>query len=194
MLAQLSTLKARLAITVSDYDTILTNALTAISVRFDNECNRTFTRTTSALHEFDSTDLEISVPCYPIETVTKFELKENETDGWIEQTDVEFLIRRSCIISLHFPLSTLNSQPSTCRLTYTGGYVLPGTTPDPGQTALPSDIEQAAIEQAAAWFQNRDKLGLIRNWPSGGTYQVFSQLDLLPNVAAVLRRYARLNP
>ena len=132
--------------------------------------------------------------CYPIETVTKFELKENETDGWTEQTDVEYLIRQSCIISLRFPLSTLNSQPSTCRLTYIGGYVLPGTTPGAGQTALPSDIEQAAIEQAAAWFQNRDKLGLIRNWPSGGTYQVFSQLDLLPNVAAVLRRYARLNP
>src|SRR6185436_19966569 len=95
MLAQLSTLKSRLAITVSDYDTILTNALTAISVRFDNECNRTFTRTTSALREFDTTDLEITVPCYPIETVTKFELKENETDGWIEQTDVEYLIRKS---------------------------------------------------------------------------------------------------
>ena len=88
----------------------------------------------------------------------------------------------------------INSPPSTCRVTYTGGFVLPGTTPGAGQTALPSDIEQAAIEQAAAWFQNRDKLGLIRNWPSGGTYQVFSQLDLLPNVAAVLRRYARLNP
>ena len=194
MLAQLSTLKSRLAITVTDYDTILTNALTAISVRFDKECNRTFTRTESITHEFDASDLEILVPCYPIESVTKFELKENETDGWIEQTDVEYLIRKSCIISLRFPLSTLNSQLSTCRVTYTGGYVLPGTTPDPGQAALPADIEQAAIEQAAAWFQNRDKLALIRNCPSGGTYQVFSQIDLLPNVAAVLRRYARLNP
>ena len=80
------------------------------------------------------------------------------------------------------------------RVTYTAGYVLPGTTPEPGQTPLPADLENAVIEQAAFWFQNRDKLGLIRNWPSGGTYQVFSQLDLLPNVAAVLRRYARLNP
>lgn len=190
MLAQLSTLKSRLAITVSDYDTLLTNALTAISVRFDNECNRTFTRTVAATHEFDTTDLEISVPCYPIETVTKFELKENETDGWIEQTDVEYLIRRSCIIS-SISHSTLNSQPSTCRLTYTGGYVLPGDTPGAGQTALPSDIEQAAIEQAAAWFQNRDKLGLIRIWPHQGTYEQLSQLDLLPDVRAVLRRYER---
>ena len=113
MLAQLSTLKSRLAITVTDYDTILTNALTAISVRFDKECNRTFTRTASALHEFDTTDVEIPVACYPIETVTKFELKENETDGWTEQTDVEYLIRKSCLISLHSPPCRGLTSPMT---------------------------------------------------------------------------------
>ena len=91
MLTLLSAVKARLGIDEFDltYDTILTNALTAISVRFDKECNRTFTRTAAALYEFDSTDLEIMVPCYPIETVTKFELKENETDGWLEQTGIQ---------------------------------------------------------------------------------------------------------
>ncbi len=145
MLAQLSTLKSRLAIDEFNvqFDTILTNALTAISARFDHECNRTLARTEAATHEFDATDLEISLPCYPIESVTKFELKQNETDGWIEQPNIEFLIRKSCIISLVSPISTINSQPSTCRLTYTGGYVLPGITPSPGQTALPADIEQA---------------------------------------------------
>ena len=50
-----------------------------------------------------------------------------------------------------FRLSTINSQLSTCRLTYTGGYVLPGDTPGPGQTPLPDDLEQAAVEQCAAW-------------------------------------------
>ena len=193
MLAQLSTLKSRLAITVSDYDTILTNALTAISVRFDKECNRTFARTADALYEFDTTDLEITVPSYPIESVTKFELKESETDGWAEQTDVDHLIRHNCVISLHSPISTLPASRSLGRLTYTGGYVLPGTTPGAGQTALPSDIEQAAIEQAAAWFQNRDKLGLLRQWLHEGTYSQFSQLDLLPSVAATLKRYTRLS-
>ena len=64
MLAQLSTLKSRLAITVTDYDTILTNALTAISARFDNECKRTFTRTSGAVH---------AVGCLPEKvSVTKF--------------------------------------------------------------------------------------------------------------------------
>src|SRR5436305_102305 len=121
MLAQLSTLKSRLGIDEFNvqYDTLLTNALTALSARFDRECNRTFARTAAATHEFDATDLEISLPCYPIESVTKFELKENETDGWLEQTGVEYLIRRNCIISLPSPFCTLHSAFCICRVTYT---------------------------------------------------------------------------
>ena len=56
---------------------------------------------------------------------------------------------------------------------------------------MPDDLEQAAVEQVAAWFQNRDKLGLVRIWPHEGTYQQFLQLDLLIEVRAVLERYRR---
>ena len=125
--------------------------------------------------------------------MSKFETKSNETDGWSEQTGIDYLIRRSCVISLSVPLlprpSTLS--PSLARITYTGGYVLPGDTPDTGQTPLPDDIEQACIEQVAYWFRNRDKSGLIRSWPHQGTYEVFIQSDLLPEVKAVLRKYER---
>ena len=82
--------------------------------------------------------------------------------------------------------------PLTCRqMTYTGGYVLPGTTPGAGQVALPADLESAAVEQVAAWFQQRDRLGLIRYWPSGGTFLVFAQLPLLAQVTAALRPHQR---
>jgi hypothetical protein len=45
MLTQLTTIKTRLAINAFDlqYDAILTNAINAISFRFDNETNRTET-------------------------------------------------------------------------------------------------------------------------------------------------------
>jgi hypothetical protein len=193
MLTQLTTVKSRLGLAEFDvqYDTLLTNAILALSARFDKETSRTLARTVNATEEFDGADTEIIVPCYPVESVSKFELKTSEAEGWVEQSDVEFLIRRNCIISLRSPLSTLTTQPSTCRLTYTGGYVLPGTTPSVGQTALPDDLEQAAVEQVASWFQNRDKLGLVRSWPHQGTYELFSPLDLLINVKAVLQRYER---
>ena len=68
---------------------------------------------------------------------------------------------------------------------------MPGTTPGTGQTALPDGLEQTAVEQVAYWFQNRDKLGLIRNRPNLGTCQQFAQLDLLLNLKAILKRYER---
>src|SRR5437660_1801451 len=103
MLTQLSTVKTRLSLTVTDYDDLLTNAIKAVSDRFDKETNRTLARTTTATHEFDATDTEVVPPCYPIEAVTKFELKSNETAGWTEQTGLQYLIRRQCVISLSAP-------------------------------------------------------------------------------------------
>jgi hypothetical protein len=189
MLTQLATIKSRLTITTTDYDDLLTNAIKTVSARFDHECNRTFSRTVNALEEFGAHEIEIRPACYPIENVTKFEMKRNETEGWLEQTGVEFLMRNACVVSLS---AALDPRPSTlCRLTYTGGYVLPGTTPGANQIALPADLEQAAVEQVAYWYRNRDKLGLVRSWPHGGTYETFAQLDLLLDVKAVLRKYER---
>jgi hypothetical protein len=70
---------------------------------------------------------------------------------------------------------------------------MPGNLPGPGQVELPHDLEQSAVEQAAYWYQNRDHLGVIREWPKGGTYQQFVDLDLLPSVRSVLRKYERWN-
>src|SRR6266700_3075887 len=132
MLTQLSTIKTRLAIDEFDltYDTILTNAINAISFRFDEETNRTLARTVNITQEFDADDTEVCLACYPFESLTRFELKTTEAEGWIEQTGIDFLIRRACILSLSLPLvhQLSTPQPSTplARITYTGGYVLPG--------------------------------------------------------------------
>jgi len=191
MLTQLSTIKARLGISEYDvqYDSILTNALKAISARFDKECNRTLARTVDAEEEFDANDCEILPPCFPIESITRFELKTSESEGWIEQTSVEFLLRRKCVLSLAAPLGTCGQL---ARVIYTGGYVLPGAAADEGQTALPDDLEQATVEQVAAWFQSRDMLGLVRHWPKGGIYEEFIQKELLLSVEAVLEKYRRM--
>jgi hypothetical protein len=190
MLTQLSTVKDRLSITIATYDTLLTNAIKAVSDRFDQLTNRTLSRTVDSTQEFIANDTEIILSCYPVETISKFELKSNEAEGWLEQTDVDYLLRNSCVVSLNTRLGAGSQQG---RITYTGGYVLPGGTPGAGQTALPNDLEQAAVEQVAFWYRNKDTLGLIRNWPSGGTYQVFRNAELLPGVEATLKNYERWN-
>jgi hypothetical protein len=72
---------------------------------------------------------------------------------------------------LLFPKRTTQLPEGSEKLAFepagalSSGYVMPGTSPGAGQTALPSDLEQAAVEQVAYWFQNRDKLGPLRHWP-----------------------------
>ena len=195
MLTQLSTIKSRLGIDDFNvqFDALLTNAINSVSARFDKETNRTLARTVSATFEFSADDLEISVPCYPIESVTKFETKTSESAGWIEQTGVEYLFRKGCIISLAKSVQRQVSRGGIARVTYTGGYLLPGSADVPSATRLPSDLEQAAVEQVAYWFQNREALGLTRLWPHAGTYEQFSGLDLLPSVETTLKRYRRWN-
>src|SRR6266699_3244594 len=87
MLITLPTLKTRLGIDEFDLssDAILTNAINAISVRFDKETNRTLARTVNITQGFSADDTEICLESYPVESVTKFELKQNETEGWVEQ-------------------------------------------------------------------------------------------------------------
>ena len=95
MLTQLTTLKSRLSIIDTDttQDALLTTAIQAVSSRFDTETNRTLGRTVDFRQEFDADTTEIIAACFPIETVTKFELKTSETSGWIEQPLPDFLLR-----------------------------------------------------------------------------------------------------
>ena len=61
MLTQLSTVKTRLAVTVTDYDAILTAAINGLFARFDKETNRTLARTTAITEEFPADQAEPGV-------------------------------------------------------------------------------------------------------------------------------------
>jgi hypothetical protein len=45
-----------------EYDTLLTNALNAVSSRFDKETNRTLARSINFTQEFDATDTTCEPP------------------------------------------------------------------------------------------------------------------------------------
>lgn len=190
MLTQLSTLKSRLGLleTEIQYDALLAAAIAAMSQRFERECKRRFGRQENCTQEFPADRVELCPACYPIESVARFEVKTTEAEGWVEQTGVSFLVREGCVLSLTVPLGNRRQQG---RITYTGGYVLPGQTPGPGQAALPALLEQACIEQLVYWFQNRDRLGLERIWEYHATYRDFGDLDLLSSVRAVLFQFTR---
>jgi hypothetical protein len=198
MLTSLAIVKTRLALDPLDstYDTLLLNTIGAVSARFDQEIHRTLARTLNAQFEFPAEDTEILVPCFPIESVTRFECKTAEKDGWLEQTGIDYLIRKNCVISLatafsDLPPTNVSAQAALVRVTYTGGYLLPGSEEVPGATPLPADLAQAALEQVAFWFQTRNELGVIRQWPRSGDYRQLADTDLLPSVRQTLRGYNR---
>ncbi len=191
MLAQLPTLKARLGLTDTVDDTLLQNLLALATGRFQRFCAREFGRTVNATFEFAGHEREILLPLYPVESVSGFALKANEADGFVTQTGIDYLLRRACVLSLAAPLGTGNEAG---RVTYTGGYVLPGTAPGAGQTALPAELEHACVEQAAHWFANRHRFGLATVSADGGRISPLDPSeDLLPTVKQVLSSYRRMN-
>ena len=129
MLTQLVTLKARLGLELFDTtdDAMLTNLLQHVSARFAAECNRTFDYAAGATYEFRANQVNIVVDRPPIELLSQFALKSSESESWILQSGVEYLLSpQKCVVELWEPLGSVRQLG---RVTYTGGYVLPGAAP-----------------------------------------------------------------
>src|SRR5580765_3185072 len=191
MLTTLSNVKSRLGLELFDPtdDALLTNILKHVSGRFALECNRIFDYASGLTFEFPAEDNIICVDHPPVESVTAFHLKSREAEGWVLQSAVSFLIApKRTVIEL---ADSLGSVGEIARVTYTGGFILPGTQPAGSQVALPDEIEQACVEQVAYWYQRRSQLGLASVSNESGIVQQFQSTDLLPQVRAVLKRYVR---
>lgn len=195
MITLLETIKARLGLPESDVkdDDLLNSIIEAVGARFDRETNRTLARGAAVTEEFSGDDCELRVSRYPIESVASFHLKSDETEGWVEQADVVYLVRKAVLISLGGPVGTAAQQ---LRVTYTGGYVMPGETAGAGQTALPKELELAAVEMTLFLYHNKDRLGIAATSGSGGSLafnpvSVVTPFDLLPSVMNVLKKYQR---
>ena len=191
MLATLASIKARLGLDLFDTadDNLLTSILKHVSARFAAECNRIFDYGAGLTYEFRADQANIFVDHPPVQSVTQFDVKSTESEGWTLQSGIDYLLLpRRTVIEL---LQPIGARFQIARVTYTGGYILPGTTPTVNQTSLPDDIEQACIEQVAYWYQRRSQLGLQSTSNDSGIITKYQSLDLLPQVRATLKRYER---
>ncbi len=191
MLTQLTTIKSRLGLELFDptEDALLTNILKHVSARFAVECNRVFDYATELKYEFRAEELFIVVDRPPIDLLSEFHLKTTEAEGWVLQSSVDYLISPAkSVIEL---AEAIGSQGQIARVTYSGGFVLPGNTPSGSQRSLPDEIEQACIEQVVYWYQRRAQLGLTSATNDAGVVQQYQSSDLLPQARAVLRRHQR---
>ncbi|WCJ59411.1 hypothetical protein NXS98_17095 [Fontisphaera persica] len=213
MLTQLPTLKARLGIPAYEigHDALLADLIRFVTARFELECHRRFARRENASYDFRADALDVRVDRYPIESVSGFLLRRAGGGDWETLAEITAQISvAEAVIELGRPLGQPHEK---ARVIYTGGYVLPGNTPAAGQTALPDELEQAAIEQITYLFENRNRLGLVSvgggsgaidilrdlnllppgtSQTSGTVWFKYAQVDLLPSVRLILRHYTRL--
>src|SRR3989442_844127 len=108
MLTTITALKARLGIEQFETtdDLLITSMLKHVSARFEAECNRRFEYQANATFEFRANEKMIIPDRPPIQSVSAFDLKTTEAEGWLPQTAPDYLLSpEKCVIELAAPLS-----------------------------------------------------------------------------------------
>ena len=157
-LALIADLKNRLSLPDATDDALLQRFLDWASAAAEGYCNRAFAYVASDTYIFSADRCSVVLPRYPVVNISLIETQQNSLAAWATQS-VDYTLRQaSGILDLQ---SQLGTRTQLARITYSGGYVLPGNTPGVGQTALPGDLENSIIEQAAAWYVQRNSLRYV---------------------------------
>jgi len=190
----LADVKDRLGISTTEDDTLINRIITGLESIFDN-----YTMRKLLLNAIDETvywtgqGQRIILPRFPIVSITS--IKEcwnydfNNATALTANTDYRLLANSGIVYRIS---SAWNNCEDGVEIKYRGGYVSAGQTPAAGETAMPADISEAAIEQASFIYKRRMNIGLLSQSSNGGSISSFSAMDLLPLVKDTLDRHKRL--
>lgn len=188
MLFELSTLKTRLNISGTGDDAALTGIAEAVHQMFDHWSNRTLAHAEADQYVFTGSRQDISLPRYPVEIVISIACRSHSRDPWRAQSGIRWrLDSASGVLCLDAPVG---SDVEETRILYTGGYVLPGTTAESYQYALPKDIEEAALAQAIHLYESRHNA--IAAAAGGSPAKTVRDTELLPHVELALQPHRRI--
>jgi len=200
MLCTLAQFKTRYDVTGTGHDALITQILTGVSAQLAAEAGRISqgvpalekTTLTETITVSDERLATIILACRPVVSITSvkeaFYGDHADADALVENEDYQ----------IDKPLGLLHRigywlcGRLTVQVVYIGGYVSAGDTPGDGETALPDDIVEAALDQAGFVYQRRMSKGLTSESVQGGSISAYAQDKLLPGVAATMRRYRRL--
>ncbi len=176
----------------------------SVAAQFDAFCSRKFVRTEGATWDGTADRVFVSLPCYPVEQVSKIEVRfyGQSSDGtfigaptYDDLTDavVGTVDQLAGLLDLQYPQGAFGDR---LRITYTGGYWIdPGDgSPMPDTaTPLPGDLFSAWTLQVGTELQARDVLGIgvVRDEKQGAPGYA-AGLRLTPAVRDILSTYRRM--
>jgi len=184
----------------TQWDGVLQVIAGGIAERFSKYCNRKFARVVNDVATFDANRTHYHLPRYPLEIVTKVELRATYQDPWDDITNT--IVQVDEAIGQVFFGVFLADSLVMMRCTYTGGYwydiTEPGDMGHPvaipsGATPVPPDLKGAWLMQCLHEFQCKDRLlpvGLADAVKSR-TDARFEQMQLLPEVQNAIEQFRR---
>jgi len=178
----------------TDFDATVLDIGKGFAERFDAFCNRQLRRAVDDVYEADADTLFLSLPRYPVESISAIEVQSGYGESWVALTPADAIARLntdSGVVDLAYQPGGSHAR---IRITYTGGYWHDKTGSDTqpaGSTALPDDIKLLWRAQCRYLWESLDHTGQTM---SEGEPSKLGDFKLLPEVENGLvnkyRRYA----
>lgn len=204
-LTTLETVKSDLGLAVTTYDDVLTYLIKVASDAIANRCNRNFTYSAAWVENVPSYgQTRLVVTHTPVLSVTGISYRDSDvlstTDVVIADAGKGWLTSQHGWMTAHSLVSNVTGgtayaggELNAYRITYAGGYVTPQQAADAvGARTLPYDLEHACVMAVGSLYRGR---GQDRRISSEGllSYNVsYREVEELPEVASVIRRYRRI--
>ena len=206
--SNLATLKAWLLppalAAATDYDAQILAIGRGAAAQLEGHCNRKFPRVVGDLYETTADRLVVILPRYPVEVISKVEIRNTIAEGWIDQGNPDqILFNRRDQAGILDIGGWLGGRYQRLRFTFTGGYFFeqlePADTGYPtaqpsGSAALPDDLALAWRLQCEHIRTQRDKLGLsIAEQPKTlhGVVPNLASIQILPQAVNLVRELVR---
>ncbi len=152
------------------FDAVITALGLGVAGQFANLTSRKFARLENATEIFPADRCEFVLSRVPLESVSQAEIKNTEAEGWVVQTDPNF------IRAINLADGIINTGPGDAgpyyaqvRFTFTGGFFwetlepddanFPSTVPD-GAALVPDDLFKIWLLQCRHIWGLMDKLGV----------------------------------
>jgi hypothetical protein len=108
--------------TGTEWDSAIATIGRGAAGALERHCNRKFARTVADTFECSADRAHVVLPRYPVEAVTKIEIRRSLTEGWVELTNV--IENQNLAAGFLLFGSDLGLYGERVRFTYTAGYWL----------------------------------------------------------------------